>query len=144
VSLAIQLSFVHHSTGTSAVRSRIENRFASPAPKANEDLDKAKFYAENGKSEKRPGFGYQGECDCYTLCTLSRPISIAEFNSITAEEVNNFCINIGNAFSLYRMFFRHIAHKRMWWYKCHFKRNWFFPSVLFKVDPIVKTIFLKY
>ena len=39
-------------------------RPASPAPKANKDLARAKFYTENGKSEKRPGFGCQSECGC--------------------------------------------------------------------------------
>jgi DNA modification methylase len=31
-------------------------RQSSPAPEANENLAKAKFYTENGKSKKRPGF----------------------------------------------------------------------------------------
>ena len=93
----------------------------SPAPKANEDLDEAKFYTKNGKSENRPGFGCQSGCDCYTLCTLAANINCG-------IQFHNFCINIGNAFSLYRMLFRHIAHKRMWWYKYHFKKNRFFWS----------------
>jgi len=43
------------------------NVSASSAPKANEALVKAKFYAEIGKREKRPGFGRQSECDCSLL-----------------------------------------------------------------------------
>ena len=44
-----------------------QNVSASLAPKANEVLAKAKFYAEIGKREKRPGFGRQSECDCWVI-----------------------------------------------------------------------------
>jgi hypothetical protein len=44
---------------------------ASPAPKADEHLAKAKFYTENGKSEKRPSFGRQSACDCYLPTLIS-------------------------------------------------------------------------
>ena len=56
-------------------------RHASPAPKANENLDKAKFYTKTGKSEKRPGFGRQSECDCWALGPTDATVSIVDRNS---------------------------------------------------------------